>query len=84
MIWFGIANGQISSVFDRVIYPQQGNGGVVSFYVFSWWVRPGGGVRKNLSRANKILSYLAYTELHVEMGRIVKECAEVLVNCLED
>ena len=27
-IWFGIANGQILSVFDRVICPQHYNGGV--------------------------------------------------------
>ena len=28
-IWFGIANGQISSMFDRVICPRQDNGGVL-------------------------------------------------------
>ena len=28
-IWFGIANGQIPSVFDRVICPQHDNGGVL-------------------------------------------------------
>ena len=28
-IWFGIAYGQISSMFDRVIYLRQGNGGVL-------------------------------------------------------
>ena len=28
-IWFGIANGQISSNFYRVICPQQNNGGVL-------------------------------------------------------
>ena len=28
-IWFGIANGQISPMFDRVIYPQHNNGGVL-------------------------------------------------------
>ena len=28
-IWFGIANGQISSMFDRVICLQQDNGGVL-------------------------------------------------------
>ena len=34
-IWFGIANRQISSIFDRVICPQDDNGGVLfSFYVF--------------------------------------------------
>ena len=30
-IWFGIANGQIFSVFDWVICPQYDNGGVLSF-----------------------------------------------------
>ena len=33
-IWFGIANGQISSVFDRVTCPRHDNGGVLSFHVF--------------------------------------------------
>ena len=33
-IWFGIANGQISSIFDRVICQRDDNGGVLSFYVF--------------------------------------------------
>ena len=33
-IWFGIANGQILSIFDRVICPRHNNGGVLSFYVF--------------------------------------------------
>ena len=33
-IWFGIANGQISSIFDRVICPRHDNGGVLSFYCF--------------------------------------------------
>ena len=33
-IWFGIANGQIWSSFDRVICPRHDNGGVLSFYVF--------------------------------------------------
>ena len=28
-IWFGIANGQISSMFDRVICPRYDNGGVL-------------------------------------------------------
>ena len=28
-IWFGIANGQISSMFDRVICPGHDNGGVL-------------------------------------------------------
>ena len=28
-IWFGIANGQISSMFDRVICPQHDNDGVL-------------------------------------------------------
>ena len=28
-IWFGIANGQISSMFDRFICPRHGNGGVL-------------------------------------------------------
>ena len=32
--WFGIANWQISSIFDRVICPQHDNGGVLSFYAF--------------------------------------------------
>ena len=30
-IWFGAANGQISSIFDRVICPQHNNGRVLSF-----------------------------------------------------
>ena len=33
-IWFGIANGQISAIFDRIICPQHDNGGVLSFYIF--------------------------------------------------
>ena len=33
-ICFGIANGQISSIFDRVICPQYYNGGVLLFYIF--------------------------------------------------
>ena len=33
-IWFGIANEQISSMFDGVICPQYGNGGVLSFCIF--------------------------------------------------
>ena len=42
-IWFGIANGQISSIFDSVIYKRQDNCGVLSFYVFisSWVVSSG-------------------------------------------
>ena len=28
-IWFGLANGQISSMFDRVICPRYDNGGVL-------------------------------------------------------
>ena len=28
-IWFGIANGQVSSMFDRVVRPQHDNGGVL-------------------------------------------------------
>ena len=28
-VWFGIANGQISSIFDRVIYPGHDNGRVL-------------------------------------------------------
>ena len=32
-IWFGIANAQIPSIFDRVICPQHDNGRVLSFYV---------------------------------------------------
>ena len=33
-IWFRIANGQMSSMFDRAVCPQHDNGGVLSFYVF--------------------------------------------------
>ena len=33
-IWFGIASGQILSIFDRVICPQHDNGRVLSFQVF--------------------------------------------------
>ena len=34
-IRFGIANGQISSVFDRVIIcPQHNSGGLLTFYLF--------------------------------------------------
>ena len=32
--WFGIANGQILSMFDRVICLRQDNGGVLKFKVF--------------------------------------------------
>ena len=40
-IWFGIANGQISSVFDRVICPWHDNGGVLLFHIFIYglWTR---------------------------------------------
>ena len=34
-IWFGIANGQISSNFDSIICMHQDNGGVLLFHVFS-------------------------------------------------
>ena len=34
VIWFGIANAQISLTFDRVIYALHDNGGVLSFYIF--------------------------------------------------
>ena len=33
-IWFGIANGQISSIFDRDISQQRDNDGLLLFYVF--------------------------------------------------
>ena len=33
-IWFGIANGQIKSIFDRVICPPQESGGIFSFHIF--------------------------------------------------
>ena len=33
-IWFGIAHGQISSIFDRVICLPQNSGGVLLFHVF--------------------------------------------------
>ena len=33
-IWFGIANAQMSSIFDRVICGCHDNGGVLSFYIF--------------------------------------------------
>ena len=33
-IWFGIADGQISSMFDRVICPRHDNGGVLWFNFF--------------------------------------------------
>ena len=33
-IWFGIANGQISSIFDRVTCPWKDNGGIFSFNIF--------------------------------------------------
>ena len=33
-IWFGIANRQISLIFDRAICPRHDNGGVLSLYVF--------------------------------------------------
>ena len=36
-IWFGVANGQILSFFDRVICPRHDNGGVLSFY-FSFYL----------------------------------------------
>ena len=32
-IWVGIANGQISSIFDRIIYPRYDNDGI-SLYTF--------------------------------------------------
>ena len=30
-IWFGIANGQVLSIFDRVICPRHDNGGILWF-----------------------------------------------------
>ena len=33
-IWFGIAYGQISSIFDRIICPRHDNGWILSFHVF--------------------------------------------------
>ena len=33
-IWFGIAYGQISSIFDRVICPRHDNVEVLTFHVF--------------------------------------------------
>ena len=33
-IWFRIANGQISLIFDRFMRPRHDNGGVLSFHVF--------------------------------------------------
>ena len=33
-IWFGIASGQVSLIFDRVICPGLNNGGVLSFQIF--------------------------------------------------
>ena len=33
-IWFGIVDGQISTVFDRVICPRQDNAGLSSCHVF--------------------------------------------------
>ena len=35
-VWFGIASGQISSIFDRIICQQYNNGGVSSFYVSNY------------------------------------------------
>ena len=40
-IWFEIANGQILSVFDRVICSRYDNGGVLSFHVFLNWIQHG-------------------------------------------
>ena len=36
-IWFGIANGQITSTFDRVICLPHDNGRVLSFHVFVYF-----------------------------------------------
>ena len=33
-IWFGIANGQVSSIFVRVICLRHDSGGVLSFHIF--------------------------------------------------
>ena len=33
-LWFGVANGQISSIFDRVICLPHSSGGVLLFHVF--------------------------------------------------
>ena len=38
-IWIGIANGQISSIFDRVICTQRDNGRVLSFHVFIMYLK---------------------------------------------
>ena len=36
-IWFGIANGQMSSIFDRVICPLHDYGRVLSFHFFFYF-----------------------------------------------
>ena len=36
-IWFGIANGQISSMFDRVICPRHDNSGILQFNFFNFY-----------------------------------------------
>ena len=33
-IWFGVANGQISSITDRLICPRHDGGRVLSFHIF--------------------------------------------------
>ena len=37
-VLFGIANGQILSIFDRVICRQHNNGGILSFYIFIFFL----------------------------------------------
>ena len=37
-IWSGIANGKISSMYDRVICPRHDNGPVLMFYVNIWQI----------------------------------------------
>ena len=48
-IWIGIANGQISPNFDRVICPSHDDGGILSFHVFIAYIDYGGPPTMNLN-----------------------------------
>ena len=53
-IWFGIAYGQISSMFDTVICPQHNNGGVLKFNIF---------ICENKKNINSLVEKVSYLEL---------------------
>ena len=49
-MWFGIANGQISLNFDRVISPSHDSGAVLSFHIFIFLVK----MTANYAKINRV------------------------------